>query len=191
MVPCRRIRISRYRNATLENSTTTWTCSLQGCPGCRHDTGSGVYANCTNTIISGGSATTATKSINSCFLAENYVPVVVTAGAEKLMGVVADVSPNFILNSVDSVLSSYNCPLRATMTADNAPSAQKTSLMASPGQTTGANVPSNTSPGSAKPTTSTSESWSWRQTGEIHWEKKYLRTLSLILFFFPLGEIYS
>jgi hypothetical protein len=181
--------------ATLDNSTTTWTCALGGCPGCAGYTGTN-DASCTSTVVSGGSTKIGATVMNSCFLEGNYIPVVLTAGAEKLPDQVTALAPGDILKSVDSALSSYNCPARTTMLA-NAASAPMTSAVPSPGQTTGATGPSNTgsgntgpsnTSGSAKPTTSPSGGGSWRLVGVTEWEKHYSFTILLGLVFSLLSQ---
>jgi hypothetical protein len=163
----------------LENSTTTWTCALGGCPGCRGYTGTN-DASCTSTVISGGSTVTGSQVMSSCFLEANYVPVVLTAGADKLVDAITDLSASDFLKSVDSALASYGCPTRTTMFPT-----PLSVLMAqpppNPGQTTSsgptqtgsskpaATTTAPTTSAAPKPSGSTSGGGSWRQAAGTAW----------------------
>ncbi|KAI0382551.1 hypothetical protein F5Y04DRAFT_47949 [Hypomontagnella monticulosa] len=92
---------------------TTWRCELGSCRKC---SGFGAKtADCSLTINNSGSEpTTASVSVNSCFLAQQSVPVVITAGVEKLnpdgykaTGEVAD-----YLSYYAAALSEQGCPER-------------------------------------------------------------------------------
>jgi hypothetical protein len=189
--------------AVLENSTTTWTCALGGCPGCPGYTGTN-DASCTSTVISGGSTTTGSTVMNSCFVEANFVPVIITAGAEKLASPITDLSAGDYLKSVDSALASYNCPARTTMFPEplSILAAQPPPL---PGQTSSApgttktpvsnTTPSNTAlnnpSGPAQSTVTSSGGGSWRLLGGTDWEKHYSFTILLGLYFALLGQTLS
>ena len=183
--------------ATLENSTTTWTCALGGCAGCPGYIGTN-DASCTSTIISGESTTTGSAVMNSCFLEANFVPVILTAGADMLASDITDLSAGDFLKSVDSALASYNCPARTTMFPEPLSSIMD---QPAPGQTTTSGpsktssrktAPSTTGPNtsiSPKPSVSASGGGGWRMAGGTDLAMQLAVFLGLC--FSLLGQILS
>lgn len=100
-----------------DNSTTTWRCEL-GSPwatGGLTSTRSGDGAHCSKTIIASGGATqTEATAFDPCYRAAHQLPIVITAGVEKLDPAHVSMAGKWNASGLNSVhsseMASMGCP---------------------------------------------------------------------------------
>jgi hypothetical protein len=87
-----------------DDSTTTWLCKLGGA-------GSELHGECVKTIASGGSTRTETSQYDHCYVPAHQLPIVVTAGLDKVnrYGFLTIDAEEYV-SIRSSLLSEYGCP---------------------------------------------------------------------------------
>lgn len=92
-----------------DDSTTTWVCTLQGSV---PEFGS---AECTKTILGGGSTRTETEKYEACYVAAHQRPIVVTAGVGKINAAhYATIDASKLVSIRNSQLAEAGCPASET-----------------------------------------------------------------------------
>jgi hypothetical protein len=92
-----------------DDSTTTWVCTLQGSP---PDSGS---AECTKTIVGGGSTRTETEEYGACYVGAHQRPIVITAGVDKIQDAhYATMDASELVSMGDSRRAEAGCPASET-----------------------------------------------------------------------------
>ncbi|KAB5585952.1 hypothetical protein GE09DRAFT_1072695 [Coniochaeta sp. 2T2.1] len=147
-----------------DNSTTTWRCEL-GSPWTTGGTStrSGDGARCSKTIVASGATRTESSAFDPCYRVAHQLPIVVTAGGEKL-----GKDPYLTINAteLDSIYSnmatSMDCPSTtetvwvassgSTSPTGSGTQTTTTSSQESPTQTPTASTGSGTTDGSASVT---------------------------------------
>ncbi|KAK3898694.1 hypothetical protein C8A05DRAFT_47054 [Staphylotrichum tortipilum] len=88
----------------VDDSTTTWLCTLGG-------GGSKLRGECVKTIASGGSTRTEMSQYDHCYVPAHQLPVVVTAGVDKISRAhYLTIDAEQYVSIRSSLLSEYGCP---------------------------------------------------------------------------------
>jgi hypothetical protein len=159
--------------ASAQSATTTWRCALGDCSGCS----GGHTGLCTKTITSGGSTVTETTEIDKCYVHQHSVPLVVTAGLDKLGGLaLGTVGVSDLLSHWDDQLSVMGCPSRPTLEAAGPSSTEVVTSTgatplptATPGSITGATVATGSTSLSSSSTSSTTVSGGASFNNGVDW----------------------
>jgi hypothetical protein len=137
--------------ASADDSTTTWVCALGGCAGCGTQAPD-LSAECTKTVVAKGNKRVELTSLDGCYILAHSVPLVVTAGAEKLNAAYFEEGPaKTFVDQYSSWYEQMGCPSATTSTAT-------TTSVSTGSPSTGASVSNSEPSKTSSPTESASPS---------------------------------